>query len=490
MQRVTLPEGWWEYDPLAQLGDAGGFGAVYRGRAATGDAVAVKRLHLSASEAAHRELRVVDYLGPLQFPHVIPFLGAGYDKDLGAYFVVMPIAEMSLQGALDQRGRFGERETLLILSDIAAGLEEASQLVHRDLKPANVLFHDGQWKISDFGIARFVEESTSLRTLKDCLSPLYAAPEQWRLERATGATDVYALGCIAHALLNGTPPFGLPALREQHLTGRPPELRCKSLELAALVQAMLLKSPEARPTLPRVQHLMQRLLRRGEAEGGAPRALARVGRQAVEAEQNHDIEVQRQRCEGERRASLGDEAFSLLGQLLDALQERILTDVPVAHCSRQGARMTAELMHATLGISPMADASMLPASVFRSTPWDVVAGAVVSVTQRLPSRYEWSANLWFTDMGQSSPCCLRWWEAAYMFSPLLPAQGRDEPFGVSLPEVALAEEAAGPGLNSVQLAYDPLPVDAEDTEAFLDRWCEIFSQACAGTLARPRTLPM
>lgn len=51
-------------------------------------------------------------------------------------------------------------------------LSELPDIVHRDLKPQNVLFHSGRWKVADFGIARFVEETTSVRTLKDCLSPL------------------------------------------------------------------------------------------------------------------------------------------------------------------------------------------------------------------------------------------------------------------------------------------------------------------------------
>jgi len=44
-------------------------------------------------------------------------------------------------------------------------------LVHRDLKPSNILYHEGVWKLADFGIARFVEESTSANTLKKCLTP-------------------------------------------------------------------------------------------------------------------------------------------------------------------------------------------------------------------------------------------------------------------------------------------------------------------------------
>jgi len=45
---------------------------------------------------------------------------------------------------------------------ILSGLLEVPELIHRDLKPANVLFHENKWKVADFGIAKFVEESIRL----------------------------------------------------------------------------------------------------------------------------------------------------------------------------------------------------------------------------------------------------------------------------------------------------------------------------------------
>jgi serine/threonine protein kinase len=51
---------------------------------------------------------------------------------------------------------------------------EVPQIVRRDLKPANVLWLDGGWKIADFDIAKFVEDVTSLNTVKAALTPPYA----------------------------------------------------------------------------------------------------------------------------------------------------------------------------------------------------------------------------------------------------------------------------------------------------------------------------
>lgn len=199
MKTIKLPARIFEYDPTRPLGKPGGFGQVFAGKTSEGGEVAIKKLHVSVADAAHREMRIVDELKKRSFEHVIPFIDGGEDADSGGYFVVMPKADKSLQSMIDTNGSFTTTDVTPILFQIAKGLSEVGDLVHRDLKPDNVLFHDGKWKIADFGIARFVQEVTASNTLKDYLSPLYASPEQWRSERATHATDVYALGCISAA---------------------------------------------------------------------------------------------------------------------------------------------------------------------------------------------------------------------------------------------------------------------------------------------------
>ncbi|HBE80954.1 MAG TPA: serine/threonine protein kinase, partial [Firmicutes bacterium] len=76
----------------------------------------------------------------------------------------------------------------------------------------------------------------------------YAAPEQWRFERATKATDIYAFGCIAFALVTGNPPFTSGDLRQRHLNEepvRPPV----STRLQQLISLCLRKNPNARPII-------------------------------------------------------------------------------------------------------------------------------------------------------------------------------------------------------------------------------------------------
>ena len=260
---IKLAKQQWAYDPERPLGPEGGFGEVFLGQGLEGETVAVKRLKLTAIEAAHRELRIADLLLHKEFKHVMPVYDSGQDAESDYYFVVMPQADQSLQQKLDSNGIFNSVQAAAILQETALGLIEIRSLVHRDLKPGNILHYKSFWRVADFGIARFVEESTSSRTLKDCLSPPYAAPEQWRLERATSATDVYALGCVGYALLTGQPPFPGPSAEDyqnQHLHTSPPPISDCENRLRAMLTMMLRKVPDARPSLQRVVDLLEGII--------------------------------------------------------------------------------------------------------------------------------------------------------------------------------------------------------------------------------------
>ena len=76
MITIRLPLGKWEYDDNQPLGCAGGFGAVYAGKREGFGPLAVKRLHISAKEAAHRELKIADDLAGRELKHVISIYDA------------------------------------------------------------------------------------------------------------------------------------------------------------------------------------------------------------------------------------------------------------------------------------------------------------------------------------------------------------------------------------------------------------------------------
>lgn len=77
METIRLKRGAWKYDPGTSLGPEGGFGAVYIGLDDRGGQVAVKRLKITAQEAAHRELRIAEELTGKAYSNVMPILDSG-----------------------------------------------------------------------------------------------------------------------------------------------------------------------------------------------------------------------------------------------------------------------------------------------------------------------------------------------------------------------------------------------------------------------------
>ncbi|MFC7326234.1 protein kinase domain-containing protein [Marinactinospora rubrisoli] len=148
-----------------------------------------------------------------------------------------------------------------ITAQIAAVLADVHRLdiVHRDIKPANVMIVDGGLvKVLDFGIA-ILRGAAGLPRLtqvdKTVGTPAYMSPEQSLGRVVTSASDIYSLGCLLCELLTGDVPFHASTdvpLRAHHVQSIPPSVRARRSEipepLDALVESMLAKDPDARPS--------------------------------------------------------------------------------------------------------------------------------------------------------------------------------------------------------------------------------------------------
>ncbi|MEV6956374.1 serine/threonine-protein kinase [Streptomyces sp. NPDC051183] len=176
-------------------------------------------------------------------------------------FIVMELLEGRDLAQVLRRSPGGlpvpEAVDLAVQAAEALAAAHAQQVVHRDLKPANLfLLTEGRLKICDFGIARTADATGGLTvTGRPFGTPPYMAPEQWRGEHVDARCDLYALGCVLHALLTGDAPF--PAteqpwvLMRRHLDEVPPPLRSVRADVPAgveeLVSALLAKDPAERP---------------------------------------------------------------------------------------------------------------------------------------------------------------------------------------------------------------------------------------------------
>lgn len=266
--KIRLPNGEWEVHDDQPLGRKGGVGAVFAGARDGFPPLAIKRLNIAAADSAYREPRIADALSRTDLRHIIPIYDYGADTHSAYYFIVMPRATRSLREALDRKESYGAADAAAILWQVTQGLAEVDGIVHRDLKPENILFHNGQWKIADFGIATFLAESTSSGTWTDFLSPPYAAPEEWRGEPVSSATDLYAIGCTAYELVRGRTPFvgaNQKDYERQHLYSPAPALVCNSAPMRALVSMLLRKDPQTRPSREQVAELLASI-------GHSPRA--------------------------------------------------------------------------------------------------------------------------------------------------------------------------------------------------------------------------
>ncbi|WP_165233839.1 protein kinase domain-containing protein [Aquisphaera insulae] len=192
----------------------GGMGLVLRGfDEALNRYVAIKVLDPSRSRdvAARRRFeREARAAAAVVHDHVIPIHAV--HESAGVPYLVMPfVAGPSLQERIDRGGPMQLREVLRVGMQIAAGLAaaHAQGLVHRDIKPANILLEHNveRVRITDFGLARAVDDASMTQAGIVAGTPQYMAPEQARCQPVDGRADLFSLGCVLYAMAAGRPPF-------------------------------------------------------------------------------------------------------------------------------------------------------------------------------------------------------------------------------------------------------------------------------------------
>src|SRR5690348_4998999 len=175
-----------------------------------------------------------------------------YGEDDGLAFLVMELVKGEpLSLLLRRRGALPAPEVRSLLGQaaLALGVAHEARVVHRDVKPANILVRpDGLVKLTDFGIARALDAAGHTRAGEMLGTPHYISPEQAMGEAATGSSDLYALGVVAHEMLSGQRPFdrGIPvATALSHVNEPPPPLpEGVPQDLAELVADCLSKDPK------------------------------------------------------------------------------------------------------------------------------------------------------------------------------------------------------------------------------------------------------
>ena len=249
---------------LTEAVGRGGMGVVWRARHTSGAAAAVKVLIADRARtdrwrrAFEREIRTQ---AGLYHPGIVEVYDTGLvptrmgsDLPADSPWLAMAWVDFTLDRWLRidrKHRRFAEIRRILLALLSALAHAHAHGVVHRDLKPDNVLVDltTGAVRLTDFGIAATGDDDELLIRAG---TPPFMAPEQILGEGPMGpSTDLYALGCLTHWLVTGSPPFegSIRELRRAHRDRPPPPLPLPPRWPAALqgwVDTLLAKDPDRR----------------------------------------------------------------------------------------------------------------------------------------------------------------------------------------------------------------------------------------------------
>ncbi len=191
----------------------GGMGVVLKARDRSLQRfLAIKLLSpmLAGSGAARqRFFREARAAAAIVHPNIVPIYAVSAERSL-PYLVMPYIGGGNLQHVLDTHGPLPLERSLSIGLQVAEGLAAAHQqgIVHRDIKPGNLMLDEGGFRImiTDFGLARALDDATLTGSGLLAGTPQYMSPEQARGTAIDHRSDIYSLGAVLYAMATGRPP--------------------------------------------------------------------------------------------------------------------------------------------------------------------------------------------------------------------------------------------------------------------------------------------
>ncbi|GGN28558.1 hypothetical protein GCM10011609_84760 [Lentzea pudingi] len=254
---------------LAQWISQGSMGVVWRAH----DVrllrdVAIKQIKLGSTgvtykrdEAVQRTLREGRIAARLRHPNAVTVYDVVEEEGL-PWLVLEYLPSRSLATVLVERGSLPYQEVALIGSRLASALAAAHRagIVHRDVKPSNVLIgHNGEIKLTDFGISRAAGDVTVTAAGLIAGTPAYLSPEAVHGARPDSPADVFALGATLYAAVSGDPPFGSDddtmAVMQRIASGWVPPPH-NAGPLSAILMSLLKSTPEERPSMTSVRRML------------------------------------------------------------------------------------------------------------------------------------------------------------------------------------------------------------------------------------------
>jgi eukaryotic-like serine/threonine-protein kinase len=271
----------------AQIG-AGGMSTVYLAFDKTLERrVAIKLMHreiASDSDQLERFRREARAVAQLSHPHVVGVIDAG-EEDGRPYIVFEYVEGETLKDRIRRLGRLPVDEAIAYAIEIARALSAAHGrgIVHRDVKPQNVLVdEEGSAKVTDFGIARSIDDTGLTADGRVLGTTDYVSPEQALGHDVNGQSDIYSLGIVLYEMLTGDVPFhgeNQVSVAMKHVREELPDVSKRRPEVSAGLAAVLdrMTAKDLRKRYPDALSLQ------ADLEEALARELARTGQSTGEA---------------------------------------------------------------------------------------------------------------------------------------------------------------------------------------------------------------
>ena len=305
----------------------GSFGEVYRAVGqSSGTVAAIKLLpigDLADPEAKVALLNEVRASQAIAHPNVVQVLSVndGTASRIGPYIVMEYVSGGTLAKLLraqeQARALIPLSRAIEMMIDVVQGARAINEkLIHRDIKPDNILIEGNLLKIGDFGISKFVDESTRLHTFKGGQHIAYMAPEGWQDHTNTFKLDVYSVGLVFYQILTTKHPL-LSKVKDPtsfldweraHLYVQCPDVRSLRndipLSISQLLSRMVSKRSHDRPAWNNALEILSQ----PEVSNSANHPLIAAAVEAAVARQGREqalqLEALRQQNEREKQLEL------------------------------------------------------------------------------------------------------------------------------------------------------------------------------------------
>jgi eukaryotic-like serine/threonine-protein kinase len=230
---------------------AGGMATVFRAeQESLGRSVAVKVLpdyHANDDVFQKRFEREAQAVARLDHPNIVQIYLLGKEDNI-TYIVMQYVDGGTLKDKLKQTGPLPVGEALKYVIQAAEGLGAAHDhgIIHRDVKPANMLLRkDGHLLLSDFGIVKFLENTTNLTRVNTGIgTPQYMSPQQGTGQTVDASSDIYSLGIVLFHCLTGRVPFNAEnplAITMKHFNEPLPVVYLRRASVPPEIEQVILK---------------------------------------------------------------------------------------------------------------------------------------------------------------------------------------------------------------------------------------------------------